>query len=580
MKSKLRNLKALVAFKTIVSMLTITLSVFIIQSCVYNDAFGSDEIASPIEEDNFNGKICNGKKILTFATLLDLQQEHLNLYQHYMASNEDEQTLIDYENTANFYSLRKKENDIDDGIIPDDPNFDETVYTFDPVFETLLNEDGMIIIGERLYLWDSGCIIQSIPFSCENYEVLLKFRTAALNNDTATMHQLFSNFGIQNLNTCDNPQYDFETISENGGRVDDRDIPKLKNKNGCGYSIVLNKELISCVNGRNIFQISFESIEPLGSTMPLNLFYVSGALGDLDDLEFALQNIPSQFAAIPLTNEDQNYGYLLPFTGTFFMSAPQTQGMQIGITLSSSINIATGNSCTALEAFNINISCPLGIVATKINYSSSSAKWLFTFPVNQACGNVVQKITWDFGDGTPPVTGSTSIIHEFNQPCFETTFVVTATVSGTLCGSNVGGDLALSFTKEIPAGDPCNRLSYKFPTYKDNVNGKKLKLAAKIKNRNGKTIFKNVFKWRVTGDKTIKSIGYVYSPTANNSSCTQVDIANLVPVKTTSNKNRNKQKEKIFSINHINASNTYSVQFTHSNGYSHTLTASNLYCSQ
>lgn len=580
MKTKVNEKRLQMTLKIATFIMSISFLILAIQSCVYNDSFASQSAVNETLEADFNGEICDGKKILRFNTLQDLQQEHLNLYQHYVASNEDEQTLIDYENNHNFYSLRKKENDIDDGIIPDDPTFDELAYTFDPILETLLNEDGMIIIGERLYIWDSGCVIQSIPYSCENYNVLLHFKVASLNNNVTQMHELFYDYKMQNINTCDDPQFDFETISENGGRVDVRDVPQAKNKNGCGYSVVVNKELIGCDNGRNIFKISFESIEPLGSSNPLNLFYLTAAFGDINDLEFALQNIPGQFAGIPLDFEDENYGYLLPFAGTFYMSAPQTMGMQIDITLVSTINLLTGNSCAASDSININLTCPLSIVAEKIYFNSSTAKWSFTFPIGASCGNSVQKITWDFGDGTPPVTAGPSIMHEFNQPCNYTEFTVTASVTGTICGTDYFGDSAISYYFKVPAGNSCNRTSYKFPTYKTSVDGKKMKLSARIKYRNGKSIFKNIFKWRKPGDKTIKSIGTVYSPTANNGSCVQVDISTLVPPKTTNGKKRNKQKVKVYSINNINANDPYKVQFTHSSGFSYTLMATNLYCSQ
>ena len=253
MKTKVNEKRLQMTLKIATFIMSISFLILAIQSCVYNDSFASQSAVNETLEADFNGEICDGKKILRFNTLQDLQQEHLNLYQHYVASNEDEQTLIDYENNHNFYSLRKKENDIDDGIIPDDPTFDELAYTFDPILETLLNEDGMIIIGERLYIWDSGCVIQSIPYSCENYNVLLHFKVASLNNNVTQMHELFYDYKMQNINTCDDPQFDFETISENGGRVDVRDVPQAKNKNGCGYSVVVNKELIGCDNGRNIF---------------------------------------------------------------------------------------------------------------------------------------------------------------------------------------------------------------------------------------------------------------------------------------------------------------------------------------
>ncbi|PZQ88582.1 MAG: hypothetical protein DI548_04765 [Flavobacterium johnsoniae] len=197
-------------------------------SCHKDEVF-SDEEQLAARDTGSKNVSCNGKRILRFNTLTDLQQAHRQLYQQYESNNQDEQVLANYETTINFYSLRKKAEDMADGIIPDDPNFDETKFTFDPILETLLNQDGMIIIGDRLYIWDTGCLIQSIPFSCANYDNLLAFFNAARTNSTDAMHSIFVDYNMQNINTCDDTNYDFETISENGGKVEPNRV-KTKSK--------------------------------------------------------------------------------------------------------------------------------------------------------------------------------------------------------------------------------------------------------------------------------------------------------------------------------------------------------------
>lgn len=543
-------------------------------SCHEEEVF-SEEQAASARPMAFNGEICNGKKILRFNTLAELQQEHLQLFQQYEAGNQEEQILVDYEDSHNFYSLRKKEQDMDNGIIPNDPTFDETLFTFDPILETLLNQDGMIIIGERLYIWDTGCLIQSIPFSCSNYGKLLDFHNAAKTNSTDVMHNIFINNKMQNVNTCDDNNYDFESISENRGKVEPNKF-KTKSKNSCGYEVIVNSELKTCTEEWNTFYISYQDIKPLNANNPLNFYYISSAFGDLDGLEFSYNGLPGTFFAIPLTSEDQNYGYVLPFISTFYMRIPAGDLNSFTINLLSSIGLLQGNSCPSFDSVTIDNNCPFSILAIKGNANSSQATWTFSIPQTAGCPIGEGKVTWNFGDGTI-VTGGPSIIHVYSMPCKMQHLTVTAIIGGITCGTT---DKLLT-KGNIPYGNPCMRGNYKFPTYKTTYNGKKLKLTAKIKTRNsGKVVFANLFKWRKDGTKTIKSIGSIYNPTANNGGCQQVDIASVIGTKVTTGKKRNKQREKRSSLFHINAEDPYKVIFTHSDGFNHTLTADNLYCSQ
>lgn len=581
MKCKSFYLKKSLLIKKTTLFFTMVLSIFIIQSC-------SDEEFKATDNDGVKAELrqgiiteCFGKKILQFGSLADLQQEHLHLYEEYMNGSEEEQVLIDYENSQNFYSLRKKEHEMDDNIIPFDPNFDETEYTFDPVFESMLNEDGMIIIENRLYLWSSGCVIQSVPFGCGSYQLLLDFRDAALANNGTVTHQLFVDLRMEIINICDELAYDLEYVSENGGHIDEKDIPMTKNENGCGYKVILNKELVSCENGRDIFKISYTSIEPLGSSVNLNLFYINGIFGDLAQIEYGFDQFGT-FTPIPLNSQTANYGYLIPTLGalSFYMSVPQTPGMQIGIHLSSAINLGTGNGCLSSDNTQIDMTCSFDMTATKINYLSDISTWIFSFPTGDAsCANVIDQIVWNFGDGTQEVTTNVaSISHEFVQKCTAHSYTISALVTGTICNQNLEGSL---YTFTIPAGDPCNRRTYKFNPFNEKIEGKRMKLASKIQKRGTNTIFKSKFKWRKPGEKTITSVGNVYAPNANNSgNCNIIDITTLVPYKTQDGEKRNLQRVKVASINHINALDPFHVNFTHSNGFSHTLLATDLYCSE
>lgn len=522
-------------------------------------------------------KGCGGKKILKFNSLAELQQRHYTLSQQYIAGNEEEQILDNFENSMNFYSLRKKEQDMDAGILPYDPTFDETNYTFDPILETFLNKDGMIVIADRLYIWDSGCVIHSIPYTCQNYDKLLAFHNAALSGSTGAMHDIFINSKMKNHNICDDKNFDFEDISESGGKVKDGGVPKEKNKNNCGYEVVVNNTLASCAGGFYTYKISYTKQIPPGST-PFDLWYIKAVIGSSADIQIS-NALLGNYVAISLQNQDADYGYVVPYFEDFYLRVPiGTPATVCDITLLSTIASQSGGSCMASNTINVNNDCPFSIVANEIFVNETQSQWTYTINgTNNGCTLPGTKVTWNFGDGTSE-TGSFSATHNYSVPCAKQYITVTATIEGTVCNT----PNKTFFKYNIPWGNPCTRDNYTFDTYKDGViNGKKVKERAKLKrNPFGKSVFVNVFKCRVLGDKHINSIGAIYEPTANNSGCVSSNIANVVGQSNTSGKKRNKQKEKFQNYYHINAMNPYSVQFTHSSGYSHTLSPNGLYCSQ
>ncbi|MEZ0006456.1 hypothetical protein ABH942_001826 [Flavobacterium sp. 28YEA47A] len=564
MRKKLKNIGLILVF----------LSSLAYVSC-HKDEIFSDEEQLAARETGSKNIICNGKRVLRFNSLAELQQAHLQLYQQYENGNQEEQVLVDYETANNFYSLRKKAEDMDDGIIPDDPTFDETKFTLDPILETLLNQDGMIIIGDRLYIWDSGCLIQSIPFSCSNYENLLAFFNASKTNSTSVMHSIFINNNMQNVNTCDDANYDLETISENRGKVGPGKV-EVKSKNGCGYEVVINSNFVKCTEEWNFYKISYQSIKPLDAGLPLNIFYLSSAFGDLDGLEFSPTGDDGSFYPISLTFQDQNYGYVVPFSTHFFIRIPVAETNIFNVSLLSSIELLQGNSCSSFDAVDIDNSCPFTIIAIKDNASSSQATWIFSIPQTEDCPIGEGKVLWNFGDGTSETAGP-SITHTYTMPCKMTYLTVTATVNGMMCG--VTGKV---LTKgNIPYGNPCMRENYKFPTYKGHANGKKYKLVSQLKRTFiGKSKVINKYKHGIMGYKTIKSIGAIYNPAANNSGCLELNITSILGPKITNGKKRNRQKALSVMNLHINAENPYKINFSHSNGFTHALTADDLYCSQ
>ena len=85
----------------------------------------------------------------------------------------------------------------------------------------------------------------------------------------------------------------------------------------------------------------------------------------------------------------------------------------------------------------------------------------------------------------------------------------------------------------------------------------------------GETKIKNKFKYRKNGTKTISSSGTIYQLTGTT--CNPVNIASVMPTVSQSGKKKLKQKH-VGSIYFVDLNNPYSVTFTHSNGFNHTLT--------
>lgn len=528
-------------------------------------------------------KDCSGKKILRFSSLAELQQKHYNLYQQYNAGNQEEQILVNYENGINFYSLRKKEEDMDAGIIPNDPAFEETNFTLDPILETLLNEDGMLVIKDRLYIWDSGCVIYSIPYNCKNYFKLLDFYNAARSGSTAAMHSIFVGNKMKNHNICDDKNFDFESISENKGKVEAGEGPREKNKNNCGYEVVANSKLASCDNNFYTFRVSCaKQIPP--STPSLDLFYIKPVVGSSTDIQIST-GLNGTYQSISNLDQDIDYGYIVNFApGTpdphFYMRIPvATPTTFCDITFLSTIGSLFGGSCMASNTISVDNQCPFNIVAIQDFVNETQSKWAYSIEGPPGCDFLASKITWNFGDGTSESGNLFSTSHIYSVPCEMQYITVTATVDGTVC--NTPGK---TFIKQgIPYGNPCTRANYTFDPNDNNeqINGKKVKVRARISRTPlGRSKFVDVFKCRALGDKQINSIGAIYEPSATNGSCIEANIANVVPQAQGSGKKRLRRVKKSSNLYNINAINPYNVQFTHSSGFSYTLLPSGLYCSQ
>ena len=85
----------------------------------------NQEINTEVLSGNFSsGPVCDDKPIMKYSSLTEIQNAHKALYDDYQNSGEDVEILRAWEDDRSFYSLRKKDEDMDLGNIPSDPNFD------------------------------------------------------------------------------------------------------------------------------------------------------------------------------------------------------------------------------------------------------------------------------------------------------------------------------------------------------------------------------------------------------------------------------------------------------------------------
>ena len=123
-------------------------------------------------------EFCDDKSILKFSSLLALSLEHGDLREEYFDRDEDEKVLINYENLYHHYSLRKKDNDI--------PSAQDTAASQNyKAFTAILNQDGMLILEEELYIYIyDGCIYCTTDYSCENYKAMIEYRNLLIEYNT------------------------------------------------------------------------------------------------------------------------------------------------------------------------------------------------------------------------------------------------------------------------------------------------------------------------------------------------------------------------------------------------------------
>jgi len=553
----MKNIQLHTVLKKLIFLTLISLTVF---SC-YEDAEPLEIAPGPGTSDTFSdGPICDGKKIFEFLTLDAIQNEHKILYDDFNAGDQNEEILIDYEASKNFYSLRAKDYDMDNGVIPDDPSFDPFDYTSDEILETLLNEDGMVIIGNYLYMWDDGCVIHRMPYNgCTDYSTMLSFKAFAdtYSGSTAEQAQLISyrnDDKIEDINICHDYRYDFETISELNFPVDNQHPLPENNDRGtdCGYLTYIEHDVLEVDPIEDTTEIKFtaNSIAPMGSS-PIYSFYIDNS-AQYESITISDASIPEVIGLDWAVLGGDAYVYPGEwFTVIIDYTSEETVPL-LDVRLGGVVFPFSGDSCSDSDDLLLNLQCPISMSKKPIN--AELGEYSFVIEGLEAFGGAYS-ITWNFGDGsTETHYGVNNVTHQFPVPCIgASTYNVTATLSSGSQGS------FCSFSPlqaSITTFSPCIRLDMS-EKYKVKVDGK------------------NVFRYRKLGTKTIDASGPIFL--ATGSGCVELDVSLLLSSVSQDGKKRAKQKLTIDNIYGTDLDSPYNVTFTHSNGFSHTLTRANSY---
>lgn len=497
---------------------------------------------------NINPK-CNNTSILSYASISDVQVEYNQLKSN-LISAQDEQPLIDFENQKSFYSLRKKDQEMDDGVIPDDPNFDAWEYTSDEILSTLLNEDGIIIINNELYIWSDGCIGFKTDFDCTNYDDLInllsEFHTDII-NDFSYFNYL-NNFDFELVNLCEDI-FDFESNYE-GYKAENN----AGNRSTCTLDAIIDAKIISNDPITKTIILELTAQNMTSSTTVVNTWY--------------LDSIGSEVKII---------GGSLP--GPINQLWNQAGGLYVGKNLKLEVDYNTINflevhllsiaSDLVCEPDNdyltIDLNCPILLNAKPLNLGQSQWKFSITGLPTGTSG----LFTWDFGDGTTIQSSNLGEIHNFPPQC-------AGSFQYSVSVSDLEGTMPCNFplVKGVLISNPCTLNSFR-DAGKNRVGGKKVKYVHKIK-KNGK--IKSKLKHRVAG-KTIEVLsGDVIFEQGSN--CSAISLSSLMGSRGQSwrkhdgnpanhnKKRRLKQRYKDGRVFYLDLNNPYTIRFSTSDGYS------------
>lgn len=516
------------------------------------------------------GHLCDQKTIMAYSDWEHLRNEHKFLYNNFISGQEEESVLESFESSKTHYSLRKKDNEMDDGIIPDDPNFETFDYTTDEILEAILNQDGMVIVGGELYIWDDGCVIYKTKFSCKNYQVLLDFRDKlkahALNpsvNLKEDIAKLRTQYKISEINKCIDARYDLETISEDNLEFNSDTIPYVNSRSsGCGYNAFIYSEILSnnSTTKKARLKLSANTIQVAGAN-PTFAFYLPNITAN-NQVKIITGSIPNF-----VTNADWYTGLSSDDQGIVYpgewmeIEVDYALINQLQVKLRSVVYPFSGNSCLSEDNITINLNCLIFISKKPLN--ALNGTW--QFDIQGLTVLPTQQVIWDFGDGSSHqvVVGQTSVVYSYTVPCAEEDYTVIATIEGyTGCGNPFTVDNVL-------VGDPCKRDKWrKVDTFK--LSGKNAKLVIKIRDKyfNGGTasILKNKFRWRVSGEKSIETSGTVFKTVGSN--CLPEDLSAAFGTQPVKKNAKGRLVQKLDNGTHyaFDVNLPYTVTFKHTDG--------------
>ncbi|WP_420571418.1 hypothetical protein [Kordia sp.] len=550
----------------------LVLSLLLFVGCK-NDDYVEEQSESTgfVQKAGGSGYTLCGKTILKFNTLDQVQNTHRNLYENYHTSGEDEDVLIAYEMSKGLYSLRKKEQDMDEGIIPDDPDFDTFDYTFDTVFESMLNQDGMIIIEDYLYLWSDGCVVVRIkPPNCKNYKALLNLQELVKRGQLKDrdISYYVNELGVEMINICDDPRFDFESISETGTHVDNSaDYSGDERGMECGFQPVVSWEILDHNDDEKTIKLRIDahSIAPIGSD-PIYFTYLDNAD------TFTSVTIKENSLGLPESIWGDNfYGYpgewfVVEIDYTDSDTAPIANFRLYG-----AVYLLTPNSCSGEDTLDINLECPIGISKNPVD--ADSGLWEFSV---EGLDHLTESysIEWTFaGAGTTTtliVYDASGANNTFPVPCESMNFGFSAFINSSevICKNQLSGNL--------DSGGYCTRGDISIASPKGvKLDGKRIRCKTKLKKRadifGGQTIAKSKIKHRKKVIRSINSSGSLLM--ISGLDCVPVDIASILPPVSQPEATKKKLKQKANAgFARLNLAEPYSVNFTTSSGYSHTLT--------
>jgi hypothetical protein len=548
-------------YNKVILTLTTILTLF---SIVFNGC-KPDIIEDVTPSLNNNLVNCNGKVLMKFLTWDELKAEHQNLYDDYTLANNDEQVLVDFESAKGHYSLRNYENDMDEGVIADDPNFDSWDYTTDDIMETLLNEDGMLIIGDSIYLWREECTIIRMKYDCNNYSklndyinVLESYFAAGTQSLIAQIVDFETAYNIETINFCENYKYDLEVSSSRP----EGNVPVNPNNSRsigpCGYGAFINHTFISDdpVNQKVTYRLEVSTIQNSSMYLFTTWFIDVQNPGDAKIVAASTPGNIGQdvFSQLSIDSYENLRGRVY-FGQWLELEIDYNALSQLKIGFYSKVTPV----CGAISSLTLDLRCPLSISTEPLN--AGIGQWNFNI---EGLSPGSYRVIWTFGDGqTQVVSNSPSVIYNYAVPCGVEEYTVSATIKDAagLCKT-----VLVTKKNAVAVGDPC-KFKWARKKRKGKIGGKRFNCVIKIRTALGSTWFKTKFKWRKSGEKSFSSMGFVYEEQGSN--CIQTDISTLLSPKTKNSKGTLRQTSFPGGLGqkyYFDANGPYSTTFTHSDG--------------